>query len=169
MTVWTAKCILLLYNRILYILYTPPPLTGVHRFDLLQSNDNSNEFLLIEVYNSVDAPARHKNTAHYSEWAVKVEGLMAEKRKSLKYSTLFPSPLHYSKSSGLVYAGEGGGMYGERAKGEGAAPWAGKKGLSSAMPVSVCVCVCVCVYVCVCMCVCMCVCLCVCMCVCVCV
>ena len=53
---------------------------GIARFDVLQSGDDPTRFVLVEAYRDVDAPARHKETAHYAAWRVAVEDMMAEPR-----------------------------------------------------------------------------------------
>jgi len=65
---------------------------GVTRFDLMQNTDDSANFALVEVYNTADAPAAHKATAHYAAWAAAVTDMMARPRQSSKWRTLFPSP-----------------------------------------------------------------------------
>lgn len=63
---------------------------GVARFDVAQQADDPARFVLIEVYRNADAPARHKETAHYAIWRDTVAGMMAEPRSSVKYSNVFP-------------------------------------------------------------------------------
>lgn len=63
---------------------------GIARFDFLQSQDNPAHFVLIEVYRNAEAPAKHKETVHYNTWRSTVEPLMAEPRKSVKFSNVFP-------------------------------------------------------------------------------
>jgi len=63
---------------------------GIARFDLLRKKDEASAFLLVEAYRNGDAPARHKETAHYAAWREAVEPLMAEARQSVKYESLFP-------------------------------------------------------------------------------
>lgn len=63
---------------------------GIARFDVIQNSDDPTWFLLLEVYRSPDAPARHKETAHYQAWRDRVAGMMAEPRASVKYSNVFP-------------------------------------------------------------------------------
>jgi hypothetical protein len=46
--------------------------------------------VLIEVYGSSAAPAKHKKTAHYQTWRDTVAEMMAEPRSSVKYSNIFP-------------------------------------------------------------------------------
>jgi len=43
------------------------------------------------VYKDVEATAKHKETAHYAEWRDAVESMMAEPRKSIKYSKILPA------------------------------------------------------------------------------
>jgi len=63
---------------------------GIARFDVLQQSDDPTRFILIEAYRTEDAPAKHKETAHYQRWRDMVAPMMAEPRKSLKYSNVFP-------------------------------------------------------------------------------
>jgi len=63
---------------------------GVARVDVIQQADDPTKFILIEVYMTADAPATHKETAHYRRWRDKVMKMMTEPRKSIKYNNLFP-------------------------------------------------------------------------------
>ena len=63
---------------------------GVVRFDVVQQEDDPTRFLLIEIYRTLQDPARHKETAHYATWRDTVEPMMAEPRRSVKYRALFP-------------------------------------------------------------------------------
>src|SRR5580693_5079070 len=53
---------------------------GIARFDFLQQSDDPSRFLLIEIYRSAEAPARHRETAHYIAWRDAVADMMAEPR-----------------------------------------------------------------------------------------
>ncbi|MFB3922179.1 MAG: putative quinol monooxygenase [Terriglobia bacterium] len=64
---------------------------GIARFDVIQQGDHPSRFILVEVYRTAEAPARHKETAHYAAWRDKVAPMMAEPRTSVKYSNLFPA------------------------------------------------------------------------------
>ncbi|GIW86494.1 MAG: hypothetical protein KatS3mg108_0818 [Isosphaeraceae bacterium] len=66
---------------------------GVARFDVLQHHDDPTRFLLVEVYRNPEAPAAHKQTAHYQAWAETVAPMLAEPRSSVKYTLLGPEPL----------------------------------------------------------------------------
>jgi quinol monooxygenase YgiN len=63
---------------------------GVARFDVIQQADDPTRFVLIEVYKTADAPAAHKETAHYQRWRDTVAPMMAEPRTSAKYVNVFP-------------------------------------------------------------------------------
>jgi len=63
---------------------------GVARFDVVQSTDDPTRFVLVEVYRNPDAPAAHKQTAHYARWRDAVNDLMAEPRTSSRYVNVFP-------------------------------------------------------------------------------
>jgi autoinducer 2-degrading protein len=64
---------------------------GIARFDAIQQADDPSRFVLVEVYRTPDAPARHKETAHYQVWRDAVSPMMAEPRSSVKYANVFPA------------------------------------------------------------------------------
>jgi (4S)-4-hydroxy-5-phosphonooxypentane-2,3-dione isomerase len=64
---------------------------GVVRFDVLQQSDDPTRFVLYEVYRDAEAPARHRETAHYNAWVAKVPDLLAEPRTRAMYSNVSPS------------------------------------------------------------------------------
>jgi quinol monooxygenase YgiN len=64
---------------------------GIARFDLLRQDDDPTRFLLLEVYRHADAPARHRETAHYAKWRDTVADMMAEPRTRMTYTNLFPA------------------------------------------------------------------------------
>ena len=63
---------------------------GIARFDVIQQQDDSTRFVLVEVYRTSDDPARHKETTHYQKWRDTVADMMAEPRTSVKYTNVFP-------------------------------------------------------------------------------
>lgn len=63
---------------------------GIARFDVLQQQDDPTRFLLVEVYRTAEAPAAHKQTAHYQQWAETVAGMMAVPRFSVKFDRVYP-------------------------------------------------------------------------------
>lgn len=69
---------------------------GIARFDLIQQQDDPTRFMLVEVYRDTEAPARHKETAHYAVWRDTVADMMAVPRTSVKYETLYPEPVRWS-------------------------------------------------------------------------
>jgi (4S)-4-hydroxy-5-phosphonooxypentane-2,3-dione isomerase len=64
---------------------------GVARFDVIQQEDDPTRFVLVEVYRDAEAPARHKETAHYAKWRSVAEDMMAEPRSGVRYQSLFPA------------------------------------------------------------------------------
>lgn len=62
---------------------------GVARFDVVQNIEDPTRFVLIEAYRTPDAPAKHKETAHYARWRDGVADMLAEPRSSVKYESLF--------------------------------------------------------------------------------
>jgi quinol monooxygenase YgiN len=64
---------------------------GIARFDVVQNAADPTRFVLVEVYRSAEAPARHKETAHYQTWAAAVAEMLAEPRTRETYSNVFPS------------------------------------------------------------------------------
>ena len=63
---------------------------GIARFDVVQQSDDPEQFVLVEAYRTPEAPAQHKETAHYQTWRDAVASMMAEPRTSVKYANLFP-------------------------------------------------------------------------------
>lgn len=63
---------------------------GIARFDVVQQQDDPTRFVLVEVYRTPEAPAAHKETAHYAKWRDTVAPMMAEPRTSTKFTNLFP-------------------------------------------------------------------------------
>lgn len=63
---------------------------GVARFDVLQQQDDPTRFVLVEVYRSPEAPAQHKETAHYLRWRDAVAPMMASPRSGVRYANVFP-------------------------------------------------------------------------------
>ena len=64
---------------------------GIARFDVIQQADDPARFVLVEVYRTPQAPAAHKDTAHYAVWRDKVAPMMAAPRSSVKYANVFPA------------------------------------------------------------------------------
>ncbi len=63
---------------------------GIARFDILQQVDDPAHFILVEIYRSADAPAAHKETAHYKRWRDTVAPMMVSPRASTKFANVFP-------------------------------------------------------------------------------
>ncbi len=63
---------------------------GIARFDIIQQEDDRTRFILIEVYRTLEDPAKHKETHHYNKWRDTVEEMMAGPRSSVKYTNIFP-------------------------------------------------------------------------------
>jgi (4S)-4-hydroxy-5-phosphonooxypentane-2,3-dione isomerase len=65
---------------------------GIARFDVVQQQDDPTRFVLVEVYRTADAPAAHKETAHYKKWRDTVALMSADARTSVKYREVFWTP-----------------------------------------------------------------------------
>jgi autoinducer 2-degrading protein len=65
---------------------------GIARFDVVQQQDDATRFVLIEVYRTTEAPAAHRETAHYAKWRDAVAPMMAEPRQRMQYNAVFPDP-----------------------------------------------------------------------------
>jgi quinol monooxygenase YgiN len=68
---------------------------GVARFDVIQQTDDPTKFILVEVYKTGDAPAAHKETAHYARWRDTVAEMLAEPRQGVKYANIFPDDANW--------------------------------------------------------------------------
>jgi len=63
---------------------------GIARFDVIQQDDDPTRFVLVEVYRTAEAPAKHKETAHYHQWIEAVAEMMAVPRTRIFYTNVFP-------------------------------------------------------------------------------
>jgi len=63
---------------------------GIKRFDLIQQVEDPTQFVLVEVYNSKNDVAFHKETEHYKLWQKTVEPLMIEPRTRIFYQNIYP-------------------------------------------------------------------------------
>ncbi len=57
-------------------------------FTLLQQSDDPTRFVMVEIYESADAAAAHKETEQYQNWHDAVEPMMAEPRQHVKFRQL---------------------------------------------------------------------------------
>lgn len=64
---------------------------GNLRFDLVQDANDTSKFVIYEAYESDEAAAAHKETAHYKKWRNAVADWMAKPRKGEKYIILAPT------------------------------------------------------------------------------
>lgn len=63
---------------------------GNMRFDVLQSIDEPGRFLLYEAYESEEAAAAHKETAHYKAWRDAVADWMERPREGVSHRVIRP-------------------------------------------------------------------------------
>ncbi len=63
---------------------------GNRRFDVLQSDDDLQQFVLYEAYDTEDSAREHKKTSHYLNWRETVADWMEIPRKGTTYTGLFP-------------------------------------------------------------------------------
>ena len=75
---------------------------GIARFDVIQQVDDPTRFMLVEVYRDADAPARHRETAHYAAWLAAVTDMFVEPRTRSQYSNLFPNDGGWDMPPGYV-------------------------------------------------------------------
>jgi autoinducer 2-degrading protein len=64
---------------------------GNRRFDVLQDPADPARFLLYEAYATAEDAAAHKATPHYLKWRDTVADMMAEPRRGVGYTGLFPA------------------------------------------------------------------------------
>ena len=68
---------------------------GIARFDVIQQTEDPTKFILVEVYKTAEAPAAHKETAHYARWRDTVAEMMSEPRQGIKYTNIFPGDANW--------------------------------------------------------------------------
>ncbi len=64
---------------------------GNLRFDVLQAVQDPSHFTLYEAYESDEAAAAHKNTAHYARWRDTVAPWMASPRTGTPHRVIAPA------------------------------------------------------------------------------
>ena len=64
---------------------------GNRRFDVLQDAEDPCRFVLYEAYVDEAAALAHKETAHYLAWRETVAPMMAEARRGVPYTGLYPA------------------------------------------------------------------------------
>jgi autoinducer 2-degrading protein len=62
---------------------------GNVRFDVLRAEEDSNRFLLYEVYRAKEDFAKHQQTEHYLRWKNKVADWMAQPRVGVRHLPVF--------------------------------------------------------------------------------
>lgn len=63
---------------------------GIARFDVVRNVEDPSFFVLVEAYRDDQAPAAHKETAHYKTWRDRVEPMMAVARSSVRFREIHP-------------------------------------------------------------------------------
>jgi autoinducer 2-degrading protein len=69
---------------------------GIARFDVIQSKQDPARFVLVEVYRSSEATAKHKETEHYRVWKDSVESMLTEPRTRFEYQNIYPDDNSWS-------------------------------------------------------------------------
>ena len=64
---------------------------GNLRFDFLRCASDPGRFFLYEAYESEEASAAHKNTAHYLKWKETVAPWMAKPREGIAHKVIAPA------------------------------------------------------------------------------
>jgi autoinducer 2-degrading protein len=64
---------------------------GNIRFDFLSDANDKTKFVLYEVFESEEAVAAHKTTAHYLRWRDAVADWMAQPRQGLRHFAICPT------------------------------------------------------------------------------
>ncbi len=67
--------------------------SGNIRFDFLSDASDKTKFVLYEVFESEEAVAAHKTTAHYLRWRDAVADWMAQPRQGLRHSAICPTDI----------------------------------------------------------------------------
>ena len=62
---------------------------GNRLYDVLRSADDPNHFVLYEMYESEQALAAHRETAHFQAWLAAVEHMMVAPRTRTRVQPLF--------------------------------------------------------------------------------
>lgn len=71
---------------------------GCLAFDVLRDREAPNHFRLFEVYYAEGDHAKHKETAHYQNWAEVMETCLAAPRSRNVFVNVFPEDANWAKS-----------------------------------------------------------------------
>lgn len=71
---------------------------GNLRFDVLQQDDDPQQFILYEIYTDEQASIAHKQTPHYMTWRDSVADWMASPRRGVLHKALYPQSTHQWKT-----------------------------------------------------------------------
>lgn len=63
---------------------------GNRRFDVLQSDESPQQFVLYEAFSSEEDAREHKKTTHYLNWRETVADWMVRPRSGMTYTGLYP-------------------------------------------------------------------------------
>ncbi|MBN1786993.1 MAG: antibiotic biosynthesis monooxygenase [Sedimentisphaerales bacterium] len=63
---------------------------AIVRFDVIQQEDDSEKFILVEAYLNADGVIAHKQTAHYNKWQKTVEDMVIGQRTKTKFVPIWP-------------------------------------------------------------------------------
>jgi autoinducer 2-degrading protein len=63
---------------------------GISRFDVIQQADDPTRFVLVEFYDSQEARAKHRETAHFLTWRETVAEMFASPTNRIEYVKIFP-------------------------------------------------------------------------------
>ncbi len=77
---------------------------GIARFDFVQQAEDPTRFALVEVFRDAEAPARHRETAHFQAWLAAVGDLLVEPRTRQQYTNIFPNDTGWDLPPGATTA-----------------------------------------------------------------
>ena len=64
---------------------------GIARFDFIQQVDDPTRFMLVEVFRDAEAPARHRESAHFQAWLAVAGDMVVEPRTRRNTPTFSPT------------------------------------------------------------------------------
>jgi len=75
---------------------------GIARFDFIQQVDDPTRFMLVEVFRDAEAPARHRETAHFQAWLAVAGDMLVEPRTRQQYTNIFPNDTGWDLPPGAI-------------------------------------------------------------------
>jgi quinol monooxygenase YgiN len=64
---------------------------GVIYFNVIQEQEDTSKFVLMEAYHTADDQAKHRETLHYKKWRETIADMLVKPYSFIRYNSIFPT------------------------------------------------------------------------------